>query len=531
MGLNAAALGLPVLLQPPSNSNNDWPSYRHERAPEFLRRALEAAPKLTLDRSGYLVVHKKNGPVQVPLATTQWNKERRYLGDRLESGKRWAIVLHWFGDNGPEDQRLDAYLRGFDSIRPVFNYQTRTSAHFLVGNTHPAEVRNRNLDIGVVQTQSPDSDGTPLIASHLQALDYTAHWEKRQYFVRAYYQLAQLESGSTSVLQELFDSPNVIDPNARSIAIEVSGHDFDGESTFPGIQKIANTAALVWALMRRYQIRANDVLGHHEIQLGKADPGKKFMTLIRYLIGFLALRDRDALAYELVFGGFSAPGQASLEAVKRYFNFIRNYLVLVGTPHQVYEWESVSNFWLAYDAMLSTRTVKSQERSRFIPPVSTGQVHGESGYLVPENHEGVDYTNSEKTTPVKLITAGQCLYANDTLDPHWGKMALFRHRQEDGAEIVAVYGHLESLADVKTGIIYPQNFPVGQIQRPNSYQDAYLHFAIAYGATWDTDLSRMPFPPPNAGISWILPRYLDPLAYLKEQTKPLPLSKKGNYYE
>ena len=522
---------MPGIFHKSSQVKNDWPVYFAHRAPEFVRLVLDSVPEFNVSEDGLLNLVNDDSLSAVPLATTQWNRERSRPQDRLEGGHRWAIVLHWFGDVGETDQTLDAYLRGFDALRPVFNYETRTSAHFIVGSSHPGTVSNPVQEIGVVQTQSPDADGTPFLASHLQGLDYTSHWDKKQYFVRAFYQLAHKETHAVSVLQEWFDSPNVVDPNLRSIAVEVTGHDFDSAPNSPGIQKIANVTALVWSLMKRYRIHITDVLGHHEIQLGKSDPGKKFITLIRFLVGVLALQRANPEDMDLVFGNFTSPGELPADAVRRYFNFVRNYLVLVGTPLQVYEWESFSQFWLAYEAFLGSRDIYLGIPGQFTNPIDSGIVYRESGYLIPDNHEGVDFNTSESRISARLISRGQCLYAGDTGDPHWGKTALFRHRQHDGAEIVAIYAHLDSIAEVKTGMIYPQRFPVGQIQRPNSYQDAYLHFAIAYGATWDTDLSKTPFPPPNAGSAWIMPRYLEPLQYLQEKTKPLALSKRGYKYD
>ncbi len=44
--------------------------------------------------------------------------------------------------------------------------------------------------------------------------------------------------------------------------------------------------------------------------------------------------------------------------------------------------------------------------------------------------------------------------------------------------------------------------------------ERFLHFAVAYGATWETDLSQSTDLPMNAKPEWIKERFLDPLAYL-----------------
>ena len=110
----------------------------------------------------------------------------------------------------------------------------------------------------------------------------------------------------------------------RTIAIEIAGHSFDHPQFLPSDQKIANVIALVWALMKRYRIPATHILGHNEITLGKPDPGKKFLALIRYLIGVRALVEADIDSKHLVFGNFLGQEGDPELAVSRYFKFIRD---------------------------------------------------------------------------------------------------------------------------------------------------------------------------------------------------------------
>ena len=76
-----------------------------------------------------------------------------------------------------------------------------------------------------------------------------------------------MESPINPVLKDIFEGPE-IDPNFRTISIEIVGSDFDNHENYPSDQKIANTLSVVWAVMERYGIRASDVLGHHEILIG-----------------------------------------------------------------------------------------------------------------------------------------------------------------------------------------------------------------------------------------------------------------------
>jgi hypothetical protein len=90
----------------------------------------------------------------------------------------WGIVLHWYGDKENFDKTIKGYIRGFDSLRKVATYITRTSAHFLVGPERLEQATiNQSTGISVLQTQMPDKDGTPFVASHLMYLDYLAHQE------------------------------------------------------------------------------------------------------------------------------------------------------------------------------------------------------------------------------------------------------------------------------------------------------------------------------------------------------------------
>ena len=202
----------------------------------------------------------------------------------------------------------------------------RTSAHFLVGDALPAtvdEVPSATLRtgigaeakapmstsdaIGVLQTQAPDEDGIPFVASHLRSLNYKQFRERQQYFVNALDALEFADKGDHSILQDFY-AGSKIDPGWRTIAIEMTGFNFDNPETAPGAQQMANVLGVIWAVMKRYKISALDVLGHNELSLDKADPGKLFMATIRYLLGVKALIDADEEMKELVFGRFLKDG-------------------------------------------------------------------------------------------------------------------------------------------------------------------------------------------------------------------------------
>jgi len=273
-------------------------------------------------------------------------------------------------------------------------------------------------------------------------------------------------------------------------------------------------------VMKRYGIPVSHLMGHNEIQLGKADPGKKFMALIRYLLGVKALIEVDEAMKMQVFGQYLIPGRDPAEAVLQYFNFVRDYFVLVGTPRKVYEWEEITKYWYLH-ALVGDEGHRYRRVSNRIAPIRGGMTNGGSRYLDPTNHEGIDLSTkgiakrTETGTTIHLAADGECLYTGLMAGCRIGEMAIFRHRPLDGAEVLTVYGHLNGLGDVRVGNHYPQGYTLGTIEKRAGYGAPFVHFAVAYGATWTTDLSKHPVIPLNVGPTWIRDRYLDPGAYLE----------------
>jgi hypothetical protein len=343
--------------------------------------------------------------------------------------------------------------------------------------------------------------------------------------VRALYQLGYRGYGTYTLLQDMFDG-QVVDPNMVTIAIEITGARFDNPGKLPDNQKVANVVATVWSIMKRYGILATNILGHNEIQLGKADPGKKFLALIKYLIGIRALIEQDPEMSLLVFGPFLKAEGNMKQAVTSYFQFLRDYLVLVGTQQQVYDWEAESKYWFVNDRLVNADS-RGFLTGQFLWPLSGTASQAGYTFLNPDFHAGVDFYQGDdeqrKSTslsrPIYLAANGHCVYTGATHAHCPGKTALFRHRQNDGAEVLTVYDHLSELSNIQTGADYPAGSLVGAIQAERSYTDPYLHFAVAYGASWDTDLKVSPENPLNGGVNWIKNRYLEPNQYLGERMK------------
>jgi hypothetical protein len=502
----------------------DWPNLKLEQLPARLQQLLQLTPDSLIDAKGSLLLLDAGGNPSgsVPLVPTQWNQEHSHAWDKLYSDYSWGIVLHWFGDLAKFDYGLDNYLWGFNGLREVKGYLTRTSAHFLVGAAPPVSTDSAEIKpIGILQMQAADKDGTPFVASHLQSLNYEQHKNKGQYFVRALYQLSLQDPTIHSILQDFYDGRHM-DPNMRTIAIEICGYDFEHAENQPDEQKIANVLSVVWAVMQRYGIRASNILGHQEIAINNADPGKKFMALMRLLVGVKALVEPDQRMKELVFGQYLSSERQPWQAVEAYFQFVRDYLVMISRPDTVYEWETYTGYWLMHD-LVRGNTPGQGAAASFRKPFAEALPNPTSTFTIPNYHEGVDFFRrgpiSLSTIEVQLAALGECLFVGESHGYHPGKLAIFRHRQPDGAQVLSVYGHLERLAELQAGRTYLPGEPVGSTLL-SRVKDNVLHFAIAYGATWESDLHNHPNIPLNVGAEWIKQRYLNPVEYLNQHLEP-----------
>jgi hypothetical protein len=248
------------------------------------------------------------------------------------------------------------------------------------------------------------------------------------------------------------------------------------------------------------------------------------MALVRFLIGVKALLERDVRMKRLVFGQFLDADGGPEGAVRRYFRFVRDYLILVGKQREVYEWEAACNYWLTCERFTGGNI--SVARS-FQTPFSELQFSDKHDFLHPENHEGVDFLirgaenryNKTAISEARLVADGVCLYTGNIDRCNPGQSAIFGHCQPDGAQILTIFGNLSQLDNLRGGENYPAGTRIGRIESTRTRWNPSLHFAVAFGATWDTDLKAQPYIPINAGTNWILSRYLDPLEYLQRQLR------------
>jgi hypothetical protein len=500
-----------------------WPSLNLSDLPVSVSEILKLVPNTMITRNGYLyLLNEYKFPIGgLPVVPTQWNKERSEKVDELFHDQRWGIVLHWYGNEDDNDRTIKGYMYGFNGIRHITNYETRTSAHFLVGDKAPTvQIKEEEGFMGIAQTQVASPKGVPYLASHLNNF-YVRSFEGDHYFVNALYKLGLVNTSINPVLINIFEGPK-FDPNFCTIAIELTGSDFDEPANHPSNQKIANVLSVVWAVMQRYRIRAIDVLGHNEIQLTNSDPGKKFMALIRYLIGVMALVKGDDMMRYQVFAPFLGDDGIPANAVKRYFEYVRDFLVLVGLPEDVFEWEVWSKYWFVFDRILG-QTAPEIAMKDGHPPLLGDSTNPGNWFLDPENHEGIDIYSADRRNQMVnipsdayLVTNGKCIFIGENRGFHHGKTAIFRHRQPNGAELLTVYGHLNVLSNLEVGKTYSAGHRLGCIGNMEDGTHSFLHFSTAYGATWDTHLRQNPNVPLSANTKWVQRHFIHPEEFLDQ---------------
>ncbi|HJX59066.1 MAG TPA: peptidoglycan DD-metalloendopeptidase family protein [Patescibacteria group bacterium] len=530
-GLTAASAFVPESLRslPPEG---EWPTLSLDRLPEYPRGIIELTPPTLINEDGFLSLLGRNGAIrgQAPFFPTEWSRRRNREADRLRTDRPRAIVLHWFSDSADPETTIQNYIWGFDGRRNIStlggtSYETTTSAHFLVGSIPPGAPATLESPVSIVQTQTPRL-GDATLASHIAIpLDYEGYNRGANHYLSSLYRLGRengFPQGVISPAQDWFRRST--DPNWYSWAIEVTGRDFDSE-THPDNQKTANLLSVIWAIMKRDSIPATNLVGHYEVQLDRIDPGRAYLAELKLLLGAKALTEEENAAKELVFGPFERDGVDKKEAARRYFKFIRDYLVLTtwGYPVEVFDWEARSKYWEVYDAAFREGAPIPIADS-FRMPID-GDIRLGNTYLSPENHEGVDINtgpqgviNSDLGTPIKAVANGECIYAEEIPGHGLGKTVIIRHRLPEGSEVISLYGHLNDI-NLRVGVITRKGQVIGTMGASGGQLDSHLHLAIAYGATWDTDMGHRPYAPSGVNATWIRNRYINPVEFIEQRSQ------------
>ncbi len=508
----------------PTSTKSEWPMLARENLPRELLTILKSTPDMHIDREGYLRCKDFGGSwSRIDFTQTLFNKENSNTRDRLRTDVPWAIVLHWVG--GEYDSLQNYVTRGFDSIRNVGEgVYTRTSAHVLVGGKSPQPSED-GLDkpLTVAQIQNPDINGVPFRAAHLAPINWRKYIKEdnwRWYPVNAMNDLQRkLYPGFHSVLQDIYDGVQ-ISPDMRTLGIEIAGAFFD--ETSPSEQTTANVLATVCALMKAYKITAWDVIGHYEIQPGKSDPGKEYLSTIRFLLGIKALQESDKELGELVFGNF-IDGKDYRKAAKDYFDSIRKYLLLTSRPDVVSSWEGKTNFWLVYDSLFSEKNDMPIADS-LRKPIKGKDIKTGLGFLEKRKdggyHPGYDYnTENDAGKSAFLIGNAKCIYAGN-LGFGFGNTAIFRLRTPDGADYIVRYLHLEKLPSVTEGEIYKKGKVVGKIGKSGGQLSEHLDLNIAPIATYEvigsSSLRLNYWPSAATKMPRVKERFVDPSVFISK---------------
>jgi murein DD-endopeptidase MepM/ murein hydrolase activator NlpD len=542
-GAAAGSYFMPDWLKNRPSAEIHWLSLTERETPEALRPILNLTPRTSIDSNGYLVLEDGGAIGRVPLAQTEWSRHRSRAADILRDNQPRGIVLHWFGnDPTAEDWTIQNFLWGYDGVRTVTptsggSYDAVTSSHFLIGENPPTTGLARLQDApSILQTQAP-YEGQATISSHLELpLDRVAYREGRHHFISSFDALGWeygFPHGVFSGIQEYFRN-SWVDPNWYTYSLELSGRRFDDSASHPPDQEVANTLSVVWALMKKDNIPSTNVWGHYEFQLNRADPGKKFMAQFRLLLGLKALTENDPQMNQLVFGPFLQEGMNTQEATRQYFDFVRDYLVLVnwGFPQKVFEWESETKYWTIYDRLFREGPPLPIADS-FRMPID-GEIRYGNTFLQPENHEGTDFNTGEPYevmgdlgTPILAIANGECIFAEEIPGHGLGKVVMLKHRLPEGAEVISLYGHLNDI-EIQTGNICQKGQEIATMGASGGQSDSHLHLAIAYGATWDTDLSHRAYVPSSVSATWIRRRYLDPITFINSRLEEETVSEESS---
>lgn len=523
--LTAGALSLPKSLRSYSPEKDEvipeWPTVNKNLLPENLRTTLDSIPEAILDSQGYLkVVDETQNQRRVVVEQTDFNKENSRSIDKLYTKYPWAIVLHWTG--GKFNTVNDYVTRGFNAERQVQGGdRTKTSAHFLVGDKPVSSIDSTDKPLSIAQTQIPDKDGVPFRAAHLSPVDWNQYVAngRRWYPVNAMYEMQHKEFPKFhSVLQDIYDGTH-ISVDMRTVGIEIGGAFFDED--VPKAQTTENVIATVWALMKAYKVPAWSVLGHYEIQPGKSDPGREYLSTVRFLLGVKALVDNDTEMKELVFGDFIDESQNLKKAAQAYFDSVRDYLVLTSYPISVSSFEKKVNYWNFYSQVFGDKEeipnisfLKSPIRGQ---DIATGskflEQRDDGGY-----HTGYDYNmENDKGKPVYLIGNAKCVYSG-YLGEGFGNTAIFRLRTPLGQDFLVRYMHLEELPDISVDTIYNTGVMIGKIGKSGGQLSEHLHLDIAPLATYEVigekELKFNYWPKPTVSKERVASQFVDPHEFI-----------------
>ena len=241
-----------------------------EKPIEKMEKIFSLIPKMEMSNDGRLRTENGEFVPQFQTVVNKFNAEK----DRKFARSQFGILLHFFG----EDERYRLKFGGSEKPMPetyMVGFGESTSAAFVVGEGRVPDEEN----FGIIQTEKFDRLGVPYKSAHCCPVDEPKSW----YVYKAYRDLYPewgLDRKSTVYFD--FFKRDGTDPNLNMIGIESVGKFYD--TNLPENQVYANTLGLLMALMERYEITANNIFGHHELDSGKPDPGKMYLHAIRQML-------------------------------------------------------------------------------------------------------------------------------------------------------------------------------------------------------------------------------------------------------
>jgi murein DD-endopeptidase MepM/ murein hydrolase activator NlpD len=283
------------------------------------------------------------------------------------------------------------------------------------------------------------------------------------------------------------------DINRRTVSLELLGSYFDDEG-HPSPQLIANAAGTIVAYVKKYpEIKFANITGHFEIQMDKADPGKRFMAELRLILTLKVLQGDDEKLKDNLFSPFIKEGESRKDAIKRFLDFHWDYLVSSNWNRslEVNKWEEEANYWNIYQKLFPENATPLT--NGFILPVTpTGNKKLVIGneFAEPQGHEGIDLNlqetrriiNEDLGSEISATANGKVIFA-DTIPGTLGlgRTIAIEHIVE-GTKVISIYSHLEDIL-VEKGDTVNMGKKIATMGNSGGQMDSHLHFAILPAAT------------------------------------------------
>lgn len=277
---------------------------------ERVTEILSLIEPLSFDSQGNLVKETPKGELEkVTAIPTVYSQETTEKVEEVS-----LLVVHYDGNDRFwqfDDYQVERHAESVVWLLDRNGY----SAHWCVDG-FPIGNRTKGVEsgYGVLQTQQASGDAAlPLIGAHVKMkLEDANKLKTVDVFARL---------RITSNLHSLYNR-QIESFNFHTVGFEQVGTEFDAgfpTKNQPDNQQIANALSLTIAVIKQHSLTAWDVVGHHEVQELKLDPGDYYMATLRFLLGVAAIKGE--IPNHQVFTGYD--GAPDKEA---YFKKVYGYL-------------------------------------------------------------------------------------------------------------------------------------------------------------------------------------------------------------